>query len=182
MIEDANSSPNPRVDEAVLFAFDRRSIPFSSGLRLQMISGKGYGRKPPIVLKRSGQSAPDDDFVRFYGTVIPFEHELRMWYPARGKLDQRSNIYRVCHATSTDGRNWEKPQLGLVEYDGSRANNIVDLFDGRCAIVCGPIIFDPLDPDPARRFKGAYWTRQYRGKVAAAYSPDGLHWKAPRNR
>lgn len=177
MIEVSNTSTQPRVAEAVLFAFDSRSIPFGSGLRLHMIAGKGYGRKPPIVLKRSRPGAPDDDTVRFYGTVIAFDDELRMWYPARGKRDARNSIYRLCHATSTDGRHWEKPELGLVGYDGSRANNIVDLFDGGCELVCGPIIFDPEEPDPGRRFKGAFWTRRYRGKVAVACSPDGLRWR-----
>ena len=177
MIEVRNSSHNPRVEEAVLFSFDKHSIPFSAGLRLHLVSGKGYARKTPIVLKRSRHSAPDDDYVRFYGTVIPFEDELRMWYPARGKLDSRTGYYRLCYATSIDGRNWEKPQLGLIKYDGNTANNAVDLFNGECDLVCGPIIFDPEDSDPDRRFKGAFWTRRYRGKVAVAYSPDGLHWK-----
>ena len=177
MIEVRNTSPSPGVEEAVLFAFDSQSIPFSSGLKLQMVSGKRYGHKTPIVLKRSRHSAPDDDFVRFYGTVIPFENELRMWYPARGKLDPRTGYYRVCYATSTDGRNWEKPELGLIEYDGTRANNAVDLFNGQGDLVCGPIIFDPADSDPDRRFKGAFWTQKYRGKAAVAYSPDGLHWQ-----
>ena len=176
-----NTSPNPKVEEAVLFSFDRHSIPFTSGLRLQMVSGKGYGRKTPIVLKRSKHSAPDDDFVRFYGTVIPFENELRMWYPARGKLDPRTGYYRLCYATSNDGRNWEKPDLGLIEYDSSRANNAVDLFHGEGGLICGPIIFDPADSDPDRRFKGAFWTRKYGGKAAVAYSPDGLHWKESPN-
>ena len=181
MIEVTNTSPSAKVEEAVLFPFDSCSIPFSSGLRLQMVAGKRYGHKAPIVLKRSRHSAPDDDFVRFYGTVIPFEDELRIWYPARGKLDPRTSVYRVCYATSKDGRNWEKPELGLVEYDGSRANNAVDLFNGEGELICGPVIFDPADSDPERRFKGAFWTQKYRGKAAVAYSPDGLHWKESPN-
>ncbi len=31
----------------------------------------------------------------------------------------------VCYATSRDGIRWEKPELGLVEYEGSKANNIL---------------------------------------------------------
>ena len=56
----------------MLFSFDRQALPFGSGLRLQMVSGNRYGHKSKIVLNRSRDSAPDDDFVRFYGTVIPF--------------------------------------------------------------------------------------------------------------
>jgi hypothetical protein len=32
---------------------------------------------------------------------------------------------RLCYAISQDGLNWEKPILGLVEYHGSRDNNIL---------------------------------------------------------
>ena len=33
--------------------------------------------------------------------------------------------YRLCYAESRDGLEWEKPELGLVEFDGSKRNNIV---------------------------------------------------------
>ena len=176
MIEIRNSPSNPHVDEAVIFPFDSYSMPFSAGLRLHMVSGKARGRSP-IVLKRSESSAPDDRYVRFYGTVIPMEDELRMWYLARGTLDPLSDRSRLCHATSKDGRNWEKPELGLVEYGGCRSNNAVDLLKGECDLYTGPLIHDLDDPDPDRRFKIAFCSPRYKGKVAVAYSPDGLHWK-----
>ena len=176
MIEVGNAPSNPRVEEAVLFPFDNHSIPFNAGLRLHMVSGKTRG-KTPIVLKRSRPSAPDDQYARFYGTVIPFENELRIWYMARGSLDPLANLYRLCYATSEDGRKWEKPDLGLVEYDGSRANNAVDLLNGECDLATVPMIFDPEDPDPDRRFKIAFQAGRYSGKVAVACSPDGLRWK-----
>ena len=31
----------------------------------------------------------------------------------------------ICYATSKDGVTWAKPELGLVEYEGSTANNIL---------------------------------------------------------
>ena len=31
----------------------------------------------------------------------------------------------ICYATSRDGISWDKPELGLVDYEGSTANNIV---------------------------------------------------------
>jgi hypothetical protein len=34
----------------------------------------------------------------------------------------------VCYATSKDGIVWEKPELGIVEFDGSKRNNIVFRF------------------------------------------------------
>jgi hypothetical protein len=29
----------------------------------------------------------------------------------------------MCYAVSEDGLHWEKPNLGLVEYNGSKENN-----------------------------------------------------------
>ena len=31
----------------------------------------------------------------------------------------------ICYATSVDGLTWNKPELNLVEFKGSKANNIV---------------------------------------------------------
>jgi len=82
-----------------------------------------------------------------------------------------------CYATSEDGVNWEKPFLGLYDYEaitwngermGTR-NNIVPSAQG---MLLGPI-YDPHDPDPARRFKGL----AYRGgHLEPLFSPDALHW------
>ena len=200
-MEVQNGIPNPRVRESVFFAFDDTSIPFSHGLRLQIRHGKGLGRPGPIVLSRGEAGEPDDDTVRFYGTVIPFGDELRMWYLARGTLDLdqpdrsprmefrrsgwemvRNPELRACYAVSKDGENWVKPKLGLVEYNGSKANNIVDLRGGQCDLEALPILYDPEDPDPNRRFKTAFECSAYQEKVAVAYSPDGLRWtESPNN-
>jgi len=56
--------------------------------------------------------------IQFYGTVLYDEEEktFKMWYMAQGG---------VCYATSRDGLEWEKPRLGLAEFEGSKQNNIV---------------------------------------------------------
>ncbi len=33
--------------------------------------------------------------------------------------------FGVCYATSKDGIHWEKPELGLIDFNGSKKNNIV---------------------------------------------------------
>ncbi len=61
----------------------------------------------------------------------------QLWYQAWGKL---------CYATSKDGIQWVKPNLGLHEYEGERDTNILlDIGFG------GGVLFDPRDPDPSRR-------------------------------
>ena len=44
----------------------------------------------------------------------------RLYYGATGE-DGRS----ICLATSANGVDWERPSLGLVEYDGSKDNNLL---------------------------------------------------------
>ena len=57
----------------------------------------------------------------------------------------------ICYATSRDGIKWEKPNLRLVEFNGSRDNNL---------IWRGPhgagISLDRHESDPSRRFKIFY--------------------------
>ncbi len=84
----------------------------------------------------------------------------------------------ACYATSEDGVNWEKPFLGLYEYEAPTwrgtpiggENNILPSANG---MLQGPI-YDPHDPDPRRRFKGLrYGGSELRSMVSADY----LHWE-----
>ncbi|MGB3121642.1 MAG: hypothetical protein WBE58_22650 [Verrucomicrobiales bacterium] len=125
-------------------------------------------------------------FDNLYANVIhdPADNLYKCWYspfivdlPAKGlTLGQRQSIrYRppagremgVCYAVSQDGLLWEKPALNLVDFEGTKANNLV---------VRGPhgagILLDPSDPDPERRYK------MFRAEDMR-YSADGLQWTAP---
>jgi hypothetical protein len=162
----------------VLFAFDDHSIAFTTGLKLELVSGKEPGQRNPIVLGRGSKGEPDDCSVRYYGAVAEVDGELRMWYEAQGSLD-RAGGRRICYATSDDGEHWEKANLGLVEYGGSRDNNIVDLFDGDPVIGAAPVIYDPEDPDPGRRFKMCIESGRFANQLTVAFSADGLRWNVP---
>ena len=92
--------------------------------------------------------------------------------------------YKVCYAFSEDGVRWTKPDLGLVEWAGSRANNILPW--GQHWMRRPNVIRDPRDPDPQRRFKMLYtdvvgdWPRtDYRqlAGITKATSPDGINWQ-----
>ena len=126
-----------------------------------------------------------------YGCV--FQHVLwddegkrfRMWYGGRTGFITLPSGTRVrqptCYAESTDGLTWVKPNLGVCEYDGSKANNIVILTGGLFAI------FDEPDaPDPSRRFKALVWHDWHDSKPVPPEgyylfsSPDGIHWKQDR--
>ena len=84
-----------------------------------------------------------------------------------------------CLATSEDGVNWEKPTLGLYDYQGlhwtgrplGKENNILST-EGK--LLLAPI-YDPLDTDPGRRYKGMGWWPGING-LTPAVSPDCIEW------
>ncbi len=76
----------------------------------------------------------------------------------------------LLYATSKDGLRWEKPQLGIVEFQGNRKNNIA------CRGLSGAgVIKDTRDPKPERRYKAFYCSNS---GYKMRYSPDGLHWSS----
>lgn len=68
---------------------------------------------------------------------------FRLYYSAW--IDGRQLL---CAVDSVDGLHWERPSLGLVEWDGSKDNNITNCPPGGLAI-----FRDPHEPDAARRWK-----------------------------
>jgi hypothetical protein len=46
----------------------------------------------------------------------------------------------------------------------------VKLLDGIHGVAANPVIYDPEDPDPKRRFKMAFETEKYQNALAVAYS------------
>ncbi len=121
-----------------------------------------------------------------WGTLRIEDGRWRLWYEAWDEHYRDDFDGRLCYAESTDGEHWEKPELGLVEYDGGTANNII--FDGRMsgAGFHGHGIFvDPTAPPEARYrmiFMAALrgWSRPESGyplyPMSFAYSADGLCW------
>lgn len=82
----------------------------------------------------------------------------------------------ICYATSTDGLVWDKPELGIVEYEGSKATNILWRGGEGAVPRGGPhgsgILKDSRDPDPGRRYK-AIMKSDF---LSVAFSADGVHW------
>lgn len=107
----------------------------------------------------------------------------RMWYQTYNRPFEDPYRWMVCYATSSDGVHWDKPELGLVDYLGSKANNIVYIpyelqpvgFLDNPVVVC-----DPADVNPDARFKMTVYIRHAdRAKRQGIYrltSPDGLRW------
>jgi hypothetical protein len=80
-----------------------------------------------------------------------------------------TTIKRSHFATSTDGLNWERPSLGLYEWNGSKDNNIAADPDN---LQAHDILRDDRDPDRGRRYKGMFGG----GHREFGVSPDGFDW------
>ena len=170
-----NGGPEMDLDEAVLFPFDKWSMPLRYRLRYGLVGAANPYRPHEKVLLGGGPDEPDGLGMHYYGTVIRVEDELRMWYGGLG-VDGGTKGTRLCYARSTDGINWEKPDLGLVEFNGSRSNNLAQ-FDSQHSARMSSIlvVHDPEDPDPDRRFKMINEVNPF--TTIAAFSPDGLRWR-----
>ena len=126
-------------------------------------------------------------------TVMNDEGRYRCWYPvafpkplrAEDRAEQVFHEGRrmdmgkngLCYAESDDGVHWVKPELGLFAFEGSKANNIVSIWN----MSATSIFRDPSAPD-AERYKGFIWDRLPEGAgwtgfgLYGAVSPDGLRW------
>jgi hypothetical protein len=114
----------------------------------------------------------EDLMISFFLTVREEAGVLRMWYICRDK----ANHPNVAYAESRDGVVWTKPDLGVAEYDGSKANNLVGLRN-----LEGVVFADPKMP-ASQRYQYVSSSKPSKGPADAApgiyrfYSPDGLHW------
>jgi hypothetical protein len=125
----------------------------------------GARKEPGPVLE--GDRPWDRVGAFVYGTVLPEAGRLRLWYQARADA-QPGNTHSVAYAESTDGVRWEKPELGVVEFAGSRANNLTD------AVIHLPSVgrFDVAEPGGLLPPAGpGYWMA---GHAAARASIHGL--------
>ena len=115
-----------------------------------------------------------EDNVAGFNSIVQEGNAIRLYY--RAGIPDRSNEdeQAIALAESTDGgKSFTRPNLGLVELDGSRDNNLL-MIGGPPRI---PPAFIDTNPNckPEERYKGlsSKWKRLY-----AMCSADGLRWRA----
>lgn len=167
-----------------------RPAPVDIGSRLELFVDDGLVEKtagtefvlhPPaakevaIVFDR-----PWEGNTSGYVTVFQDGGMFRMYY--RGSnYDLKTRLHGrqvTCYAESPDGIRWEKPELGLYEWNGSKKNNIV--WTGM-----GSHNFTPmLDPRPGcppdEKYK-ALISDDDTSMLYALKSADGIHWSSLQN-
>lgn len=100
--------------------------------------------------------------------ATPIHERPRTDYSTSAEGRRRGILY----AYSEDGIHWNRPELDLIDFEGSSENNLVILdFEGG-------VFRDERDPEPERRYK-MFGRIDRDRQMAVAYSPDGLVWSEP---
>ena len=122
---------------------------------------------------------------------IPFDQpwDSNFSQPGRVVYDERTQLFRMyyrawtgdktflCALESRDGLHWERPELGLVDFDGSTRNNITNASADHLVT-----ILDPHEPDETRRWKQidnkpSGSSESGDPRWLARYSEDGYDWR-----
>ena len=167
------------------YLFDHRILEHVENAFLSLGTVTKDPHNPLFVADRPWEAWLDN----LYGTILYDEEErlFRLWYspflyhkfvPGGNLNEEGRNESGLCYAFSEDGIKWTKPELGLVDFEGSRKNNLV------MRKVHGVGVFrDTHEEDPARRYKMFFKSHganrkspDYRLPAGAAHSPDGIHW------
>ena len=106
-----------------------------------------------------------------YFTVFQDGPLVRLYYRGIVPAGDTSAGQVTCYAESTDGIHFTRPNLGLVEFQGSKENNII--YRGIEAHNFAPF----RDANPAARPEERYKALAgIHSKLYAFVSPDGIHW------
>ena len=180
-----------------LLLIDPRVIESSRGARLAL-GEVAKSRANPLFCEE-GRAMPPRPWEARLDNVYPsviYDQQARLfkcWYKSF-IIDEASNTTALSerpqrayfggereegllYATSRDGLHWDKPRLGIIDFAGSRQNNIV-MRRATHGLHAGGVLKDDIDPDPARRYKFIHRNPRL-GRMAACFSADGLQWSQP---
>lgn len=110
-----------------------------------------------------------------YHTVFRDGDLYRMYYRGaqHDETSKRPTHEEVfCYAESSDGIHWTKPKLGLVEFKGSKDNNII--LKGSASHNLAPFIDENPDCQPAEKYKAVGGVK---GGLVTFKSVDAVHWE-----
>ena len=185
-----------RITSAVQLFIDDHLIETTKGMRRTVHQWEKYPGNP--VLRADKPWEFGGRYITYASVIYDRqEHVFKAWYWTLNDEDSEiptTKIKSMCYATSPDGINWQKPNLGLFEFQGSKDNNIVmasrwENLKSVPTLFTFGAIKTPWDPDPRRLYKACFYERptgvEYMSSsdgVWGAISRDGIHWiksKAP---
>ncbi|MDB4864706.1 hypothetical protein OAI33_15575 [Pirellulaceae bacterium] len=124
------------------------------------------------------QDKPWEGNASSYHTVFKDGDTYRMYYRGHN-FDMSGGTLKfthgecTCYAESTDGIHWEKPELGLFEFEGSKKNNIVWMGPGSHNF--SPFVDQRPDCPEEERLK-ATGGLAHNGGMRLFKSADGKRW------
>ena len=185
----AGAEPVP-ISSAVQLFVDDYLIDTAEGMRRTVHQWEKYPGNP--VLRADKPWEFGGRYISDLSVIYDEQEKVfKAWYWTLNDEDSEiptSKIKSMCYATSEDGINWQKPNLGLFEFQGSKDNNIVmasrwEQIKSLPTLFTFGAIKTPRDPDPRRRYKSCFYERPPGAKymsaqdgVWGAISHDGIHW------
>jgi hypothetical protein len=154
---------------------DERWEPLVDGFLIDRLDGTTHRLHAPVrrevVMEMNG---PSECSTSYYHNLFWDEDHLRLYYRGMhaqqpdGTTRQTANL-----AESTDGIHFTRPNLGLVEINGSTDNNVV-WSDVGAHNFC---VFRDRNPaaDPEQRYKAVGSGDM--GRLYGFSSPDGVYWR-----
>lgn len=168
------------VSKLVVFADDaidvgRRLELFVDDLLIADIQGDAKQQlvlpEPQDVVFETNESweGNTSGYYSFFQDAEKYRMVYRGWQHDQAKKAVHREV--TCYAESTDGIHWVKPELQLMEWQGSKANNIIWLGPGTYNFFA----FRDRNPEakPEARYKALGGIE---GGLAPFYSPDCIHW------
>eukprot|EP01043_Picozoa_sp_COSAG02_P027643 COSAG02_NODE_1641_length_11530_cov_4.345289_14_plen_201_part_01 len=150
-------------------ALDSRSVASRPGTEIFLNPPERHSNESILKIDRKWEGAPGaaDSGGITYATVLrgvgPLA-EYYMWYSSMFSLstptkenstaNKEAYNFTLCLALSDDGVVWRKPSLGIIDFDGSRANNI--LLRGQ-DFYGASVVYDAAAIDESARFKLVFW-------------------------
>ena len=121
-------------------------------------------------------SQPWEGSISYDPVVMKEEDRYRLWYRGCGS-ESTWEDQCTAYAESADGVHWERPTLGIFEFNGNRENNIV-LQGSEAKALCVFKDGNPNAPD-SERYKaiGVGPPIDKRATLRGFTSPDGVHWQ-----
>ena len=137
--------------------------------RLDSLELKLQEPRPENVAVKYDQ--PWEDSLAFYTTVIKDGDVYKMYYRCRIARPRLT-----CYAESRDGIHWTKPNLGLLEIDGSKENNVILGHSGSFSA------FLDTRPDVPRseRYKANSIDVKAPYSLVGYIAEDGIRWRKTR--
>ena len=180
----------PQTENGVPIEIGARLEPFVDEFLIARLHGgaqlrlnRPVARELSLVTDRPWEGNACTSFAVFQdGGVYRMYYIARQFITTKDGLDENPHPDFVCYAESSDGIDWVRPELGLVEFEGSSRNNIVLSSEKHAFPVRAFAPFKDANPaaDADARYKA--WTIRIPRLDGSAPRPghspevpDGLH-------